>query len=113
LRATLLLRRSYLLALHFYPAVSTYLEELLAQDREKAVREVETLFEEVAQKYGDLKGADGTPLKERAGAELFEIRNLRVGKEAPEIEGEDQDGRRLKLSDYRGKVVLLDFWSQY
>jgi peroxiredoxin len=32
---------------------------------------------------------------------------------APDIEGEDQDGVRFKLSDYRGKVVLLDFWSEY
>ena len=28
----------------------------------------------------------------------------------PDIEGEDQDGQRFKLSDYRGKVVLLDIW---
>jgi peroxiredoxin len=47
----------------------------------------------------------------RAGAELFAIRHLGVGKVAPDIEGEDQDGKRFKLSDYRGKVVLLDFWS--
>jgi hypothetical protein len=33
------------------------------------------------------------------------------GQAAPEIEGEDLDGRPLKLSEYRGKVVLLDFWS--
>ena len=43
---------------------------------------------------------------------LHEIRHLSVGKEAPDIEGEDQDGKRFKLSDYRGKVVLLDFWSE-
>ena len=28
---------------------------------------------------------------------------------APEITGTDFDGKPLKLSDYRGKVVLLDF----
>jgi hypothetical protein len=30
---------------------------------------------------------------------------------APEIQGTDQDGQVFKLSDYRGKVVLLDFWA--
>jgi peroxiredoxin len=34
-----------------------------------------------------------------------------VGTQAPEIEGDDLDGRALKLSDLRGKVVLLAFWS--
>jgi hypothetical protein len=32
---------------------------------------------------------------------------------AAEIEGEDQDGVVFKLSDYRGKVVLLDFWGNW
>lgn len=33
-----------------------------------------------------------------------------VNQAAPDIVGTDQDGRQFKLSDYRGKVVLLDFW---
>lgn len=37
----------------------------------------------------------------------------RVGSLAPEIDGEDIDGVRFKLSDYRGKVVLLDFWGNW
>ena len=41
---------------------------------------------------------------------LFEIENLQVGCKAPEIDGVDTDGVPFKLSDYRGKVVLLDFW---
>ena len=36
-----------------------------------------------------------------------------VGKAAPEIDGEDVDGQRFKLSDYRGKVVLLNFWGHW
>jgi hypothetical protein len=33
-----------------------------------------------------------------------------VGKQAPEITGPDAAGEVFALSDYRGKVVLLDFW---
>jgi len=36
-----------------------------------------------------------------------------IGQAAPEIEGEDIDGVAFKLSDYRGKVVLLDFWGHW
>jgi cytochrome oxidase Cu insertion factor (SCO1/SenC/PrrC family) len=36
----------------------------------------------------------------------------RVGRPAPEIEGVDADGRAFRLSDYRGRVVLLHFWRE-
>ncbi len=90
-----------------------YLQGLQRQDRSEATREAEVLFEQAAEKYGDVKISDGGTVAEKAKAELFEIRHLVVGKEAPDIEGEDQDGNRFKLSDYRGKVVLLDFWHEY
>ncbi len=45
-----------------------------------------------------------------ADAELFEFEHLQVGMVAPEIDGADEDGVPFKLSDYRGKVVALDFW---
>ena len=35
---------------------------------------------------------------------------LVVGKFAPEFTAQDADGVAFKLSDYRGKVVVLDFW---
>jgi hypothetical protein len=92
-----------------------YIEELQRQDRAAVAREAETLFERAAEKYGEVKipvtyyGSGGT-IREKAESELFQIRHLAVGRVAPEIEGEDQDGQHFKLSDYRGKVVLLDFW---
>jgi hypothetical protein len=89
-----------------------YLAELMRPDRQKAVREeTEAVFEQAAAKYGDVKLPGGDAVAERARADLFVLRNLSVGKEAPDIAGEDEDGKRFKLSDYRGKVVLLDFWS--
>jgi hypothetical protein len=94
-----------------------YLEELKRQDRAAVSREAESLFARAAERYSDVTipvtyfGSGGT-VGETSGVALFQIRNLSVGRVAPEIEGEDQDGKRFKLSDYRGKVVLLDFWHQ-
>ena len=34
-----------------------------------------------------------------------------VGQEAPEIEGTTLDGELVRLSDFRGKVVYLNFWA--
>ena len=36
-----------------------------------------------------------------------------VGKPAPAMQGTDADGVAFQLSDYRGKVVLLDFWADW
>lgn len=41
------------------------------------------------------------------------IAGPRVGAPAPEIDGEDFSGRRFKLSDYRGKVVVVTFWASW
>ena len=38
---------------------------------------------------------------------------LTNGKPAPDIHGVDADGQTFQLSDYRGKVVLLDFWAAF
>ncbi len=89
-----------------------YLEELQRQDRARAIKEAEALFEQAVASYGDVKIPEGGTVGAKAKAELFEIRHLSIRKEALDIEGQDQDGKRFKLSDYRGKVVLLDFWSE-
>jgi hypothetical protein len=36
-----------------------------------------------------------------------------IGSVAPEIEGVDIDNVPFKLSDYRGQVVVLDFWGDW
>jgi len=49
-------------------------------------------------------------LTAEAKQEIREIERFSIGAVAPEIVGVDTDGVSFKLSDYRGKVVLLDFW---
>lgn len=36
-----------------------------------------------------------------------------IGRVASNITGVDADGKTLQLNDYRGKVVLLDFWASW
>jgi hypothetical protein len=75
--------------------------------------ESEKLLRRAADEFGDVKLSVGGTVSDKAQLELDDILHLAVGKVAPEIEGQDQDGNKFKLSDYRGKVVLLDFWHQY
>jgi RNA polymerase sigma factor (sigma-70 family) len=49
----------------------------------------------------------------QAKAALDELRLLAVGRVAPEIEGEDLDGKPLRMSEHRGKVVMLVFWASW
>jgi thiol-disulfide isomerase/thioredoxin len=76
-----------------------------------------------------LKGDDPKTLQERealeralarkrtcgevAAARLDEMHHVAVGQPAPEIDGVDMEGKPLKLSDYRGKVVALVFWGSW
>lgn len=52
----------------------------------------------------------GFKLSDMTAKMLFEMMNLQVGCEAPEIEGKDAEGMAVKLSDYRGKHVIVIFW---
>ena len=74
--------------------------------------EAEALLERVAKEHGDLKVGKRT-LGQSAEADLFEMRNLAIGKVAPDIEGEDIGGQKFKLSEHRGKVIVLDFWGNW
>jgi peroxiredoxin len=74
----------------------------------KLTAEAEELFERVVTKYADVKA-----VTEEATVELHQIRRLSVGKTMPDIKGKDSDGKEFKLSDYRGKVVVLTFWAEW
>jgi peroxiredoxin len=70
--------------------------------------EAEQLFERVVTRYAGVKAVAA-----KARTELFEIRHLSVGKAMPDLRGKDSGGKDLKLSDYRGKVVVLIFWAAW
>lgn len=77
--------------------------ESTAADREKAVEDMRQAVALAPEsRYGS-----------RAKSTIYELEHLQVGMVAPDITGNDLDGVAFKLSDYRGKVVFLDFWGDW
>jgi peroxiredoxin len=73
-------------------------------------KQSEALLERVVAEFADVsRGYDGAPLGKVAGGELFALRNLTVGKVAPDVAGQDHEGKPFALSDFKGKVVVLTF----
>lgn len=70
------------------------------------------LLETCVEKYGDISMGRRT-IGQAAEGQLFVLKYLQIGKVAPDIEGSDLDEVAFKLSDYRGKVVVLDFWGDW
>ena len=38
---------------------------------------------------------------------------LLLGQQAPDVQRPDLEGKSLRLSDFKGKVVVLSFWAQF
>ena len=97
---------------HF--ALAAVVEEAGVERRDEA-RE---LYEQFVKNYAGRKQDDGWDghvknLVDRARAELDGMRMRGVGQQAPDLQGEDLEGRPLNLAEYRGKVVLLSFWASW
>jgi|SRR5579883_161138 len=86
-------------------------------DQDRLAAAAEQAFEVVVKEYADcprLMRPGQRSLGEEAAQELFELRHLRVGKVAPELAGDDLDGRPVKLSTHaRGKVTVVIFWAAW
>jgi peroxiredoxin len=80
-------------------------EKLAAAEKSLAM----DCFQEISASYGDAS-IRGFPLADQAGRTMYELENLSVGSVCPEIDGKDVDGAAFKLSDYKGKKVVLVFW---
>lgn len=96
-------------------------------DPDKNRAEIDRLLAQVEREYGDVPAAswlfsgpakvlvrEDTRAAPQTNGELaatlrFEIEHLEPGGVAPDIVGRDSSGAEFRLSDYRGKVVLLTF----
>jgi hypothetical protein len=70
---------------------------------DEGLAQAEAWYEKIIASFPDSKSA-GVAKDQLVGM------NVAVGRIAPDFETEDVDGVAFKLSDYRGKVVVIDFW---
>jgi hypothetical protein len=72
--------------------------------------EARRLFLDLKERFADLNTPGNRSYAKLADGFLFEIEHLQVGMTAPDFEALDEFGESWKLSDYRGQVVVIDFW---
>ena len=53
------------------------------------------------------------PTVKRFVRNMMEVKPISVGHKAPEFNTIGLDGKPVKLSDYKGKYVLVDFWASW
>lgn len=88
-----------------YLRATSMLRNRASSDEDKAAARAE--FGAIVREH-----PDSIPAMQIQGPEFIE-KHLQIGMVAPDIEGEDLEGVPFKLSDYRGKVVVLDFWGDW
>jgi thiol-disulfide isomerase/thioredoxin len=71
-----------------------YVARLISRVEANA-KEAESLRQTLRDKYSDV------------------IPDLAIGRQAPEVVSQDLDGKPAKLSELKGKVVVLDFWATW
>jgi thiol-disulfide isomerase/thioredoxin len=78
---------------------------------------VKAKLAKVIANYGDVDyiNVQGKPSKinKLGEKQVYFLDNLVVGKTLPDIDTELLDGKKVKISDYRGKVVVLDIWATW
>ncbi|MFO0938156.1 MAG: redoxin domain-containing protein [Gemmataceae bacterium] len=88
-------------------------------DREKDPKKSDEIAEKALKYFERAKAEFGDVIYQNdkmahvADGAMFSLKFLRPGKPAPDIEGPDMDEKTFKLSDYKGKVVMLDFWGHW
>lgn len=73
--------------------------------------EIKSLLEACVEDFADAK--QGRNSIGSLASQLLTQMQLVIGNIAPDIIGTDLDGVEFKLSDYRGKVVVIDFWGDW
>jgi peroxiredoxin len=78
-------------------------------DESEVMRQRLTLLKKAIIESSEIE-INGVSVAKLAEDELYIIRFLSKGRQAPDLVGTGSGGQPMKLSDYQGKVVILLFW---
>ena len=87
-------------------------DQLRSLEIETVLIEAESLCVRIESNFSEVRTFQGI-LGDLAERKLFTIRHLSIGRPAANIEGEDVFGKKLQLADFKGKVVVIDFWGDW
>ena len=88
-------------------------EELKGEKAEAAGKRAEQLLDRVVTQFSDVENSNEQKIGEVADEKLFFVRNVGIGKSPSTLSGTNLKGETETLSDYKGKVVVLDIWATW
>ena len=94
---------------NFGKGSTDYLKEL---DSDRLTDDAISLLDQLIGEFGDVEWF-GERFAALARPHHFQLSKLAIGKASPEIEADDVDGVPFRLTQYRGKVVVLTFWATW
>ena len=101
------------IAAHLSSEVSIYaLESYIANN--KNLPEASDLFSKLSAKVkGSYHGMEFMESLESKKKALYSQKPTNIGNPAPDFEQPDVSGKKLSLSQFKGKYILLDFWASW
>lgn len=91
---------------------SELIARLVKEDAKEFEAQVIARFRDLSTQHGE-KSIGGMTIKELAEGSIFAVQHLRLGKVAKGLSGKTLDGKVVKIEDFRGKVLLIDFWATW
>ncbi len=104
--------RACLLAARVFERDLDLAKQMGRSPSESVRQEAIKFYRQAATQYGDVPYWRTSTVGKHAERALNELENLWIGAAAPDIVGQDLEGKPLKLSDFRGKIVILAFTDQ-
>lgn len=83
------------------------IDALVDVANKRKLSEIEPVFLALSKEVRQLSTARGLE------ARILADKSIKVGNQAPDFEQPDVDNKPVRLSDFKGKYVLIDFWASW